>query len=736
MEPREDISRREVLRFMGVSLVVPAVKLFAKSESLQTSEHKTGVELIGGVPTFVCDGKALLTPAFKTYVPTQYYFGQFAEAGTNIFGFSTNAAACDYGHSKTTWVEADTWDYSQFEERAAAVLSVKPDALLLPRVNLGTPRWWLQQHREALELFDDGSTVPAGANPTLPKGRAFPSLASQTWRVAIGDALRLLIQHTQKSRFGPHIFGWCLSGLHTEEFYHWACNIEHFAGYSNSTVAAFREWLRGKYRSASILRRAWRRDDVDFDSVCVPTPQERRHSGDGLFRDSQHRNVVDFYLFWNELIPETIEYFADIVKQATGGHQVVGAFYGYMYEFAGDPEFGHNALGRFLASPHIDFLAVTASYFNRRSGIGGDYARSPCLSVSLHKKVWYHDNDTVSFLARDKLKASGYRDDHSDWTRNLSLQLDLLGYTDTAQKSKWMYRRGLGFALCHGMFQAWFDLHGGYFDAPELLSEIKALNQLAVSTVSWDRSSIAEILVVADENSCARCCPRSPLLRELLLEPQNQLIRIGAPVDHILLDDLELLETKRYKFVVFLNCVQVTSRQRRIITNKLKQDSKHLLWCSAAGWFSEDAGSDTLCRELTGFELVRTTDNRNPFRLQKDAVLKRLVDTDYVFDIGVLEQRRWISVWSPTAAMSACCYRQLARAAGVHIFNETDDVLYVNRSLICLHARSDGERVLHFPTKIELCDALSNELLATTVSEWRQDFSVGETRLFHWKTKS
>jgi hypothetical protein len=200
--------------------------------------------------------------------------------------------------------------------------------------------------------------------------------------------------------------------------------------------------------------------------------------------------------------------------------------------------------------------------------------------------------------------------------------------------------------------------------------------------------------------------------------------------------DLEQLETKRYKFVVFLNCLQVTSRRRRIITNKLKQDSKHLLWCSAAGWFSEDAGSDTLCRELTGFELVRTTDNRNPFRLQKDAVLKRLVDTDYVFDIGVLEQRRWISVWSPTAAMSACCYRQLARAAGVHIFNETDDVLYVSHSLICLHARSDGERVLRFPTKIELRDALSNELLATNVSEWRQYFSIGETRMFRWKTRS
>lgn len=58
-----------------------------------------------------------------------------------------------------------------------------------------------------------------------------------------------------------------------------------------------------------------------------------------------------------------------------------------MYEFAGDPEFGHNAIGRFLASLNLDFMAVTANYFNRQSGIGGDYARSPAASVRLQNKL-------------------------------------------------------------------------------------------------------------------------------------------------------------------------------------------------------------------------------------------------------------------------------------------------------------------------------------------------------------
>lgn len=59
------------------------------------------------------------------------------------------------------------------------------------------------------------------------------------------------------------------------------------------------------------------------------------------------------------------------------------------------------------------------------------------------------------------------------------MQLHSLGYADTPEKSRWMYRRRLGFTLCNGMFQAWFDLHGGYFNDPELMREAKALNQLA-----------------------------------------------------------------------------------------------------------------------------------------------------------------------------------------------------------------------------------------------------------------
>jgi len=70
---------------MGISLAVPAAKVYGTSERARTSGYKSYVELVGGVPTFVCDGHPVLKPAFETYVPTQDYFRHFVGAGISLF---------------------------------------------------------------------------------------------------------------------------------------------------------------------------------------------------------------------------------------------------------------------------------------------------------------------------------------------------------------------------------------------------------------------------------------------------------------------------------------------------------------------------------------------------------------------------------------------------------------------------------------------------------------------------
>ena len=752
--------RKYILHIASTSLFL--VLMCLPNVAAQPTGPKISLTSVHGVPTFCMNGSPFLSPSFETYIPEERYFRQFAEVGTRLFTFNSNVTACDYGHSWPTWLEVDVWDYTKFDERMQRVLAARPDAMVMPRVNFGTPRWWLDAHPEALEQLEGGGTRfdPAGLGSTLPNDRAYPSLASPLWRETQADALRRFIQHIEDAGFGPHIFGYMLVGMHTEEWYHWSAGTEECAGYSPDTVAAYRAWLKAKYKNESALRRAWNNPDARFANIEPPTCAQRKDSATPGFRDpATAMPLIDYLTFWNELIPETIGYFARVAKEASGGDKAIGAFYGYQYEFNGDPEFGHNALGRFLKEDSLDYLLVTASYFDREAAVGADYQRSPAYSVQLHDKVWYHDNDTISFLAPKihKLDLPG-RENDPYWG-----QLRLLGYTDTPQASRWMFRRTLGFSLCSGMYASFFDLHGGYFDHPELMQEIGALTRLAEDMASEDRGSVAEILVVADEVSCTYLTHRHPVLGLSLQGPQVALAQLGAPVDQVLLEDLDRIDADRYKLIIFLNAYNVNDRDRRRIERKLKRDGKWLLWCYAPGYFNDNQMSADGMRDLTGITLEAGESISNPLRTRfindATALASRIhaavpdpcgpetgpLPAIHVNDpeaqplgqhpesqavnVALRSFPNWTSVYAISPDLPPAFYRELARQAGVHLYSEKDDTLYVNQSLITLHARDDGERTLRFPEAVTLHDALTNKSLNTSTSAYTLNMQRGETRL-------
>lgn len=705
------------------------------------------VKPIHHVPTFEVNGSPFLTPAFETYIPKENYFRQFAEAGTQLFSFNTNAAACDYGHSLPAWVEVDVWDYTQFDQLMDSILRVKPDAMVMPRVNMGTPRWWLDAHPEELERFEDGGAMydPARIGVTLPKDRPFPSIASEVWREDMSEALRRLLKHVEEKGYLDHIFGYMIVGMHTEEWYHWSAGSQECLGYSAPTVSAFRQWLQNKYGSDDALRQAWHAPAATIATAQPPSCAARKDEGSGTFRDpTTAMPVIDFLCFWNELIPDTISYFAAEVKGQQPG-KAVGGFYGYMYEFDGNPEFGHSALGEYLRSPHLDFMLVTASYFNRQLPTGADYPRSAFSSVALHGKVWYHDNDTISYLGPKMHGLDQPGRENDPWWG----QLRLLGLTNTPEETISIYRRGMGFVFSHGFYGSFFDLHGGYFDSPPLMEEVGRLNRLAQQSATSNRSSAAEILAVSDEDSCAYVTHRNPLLTHALRSPQVALCQIGAPVDHVLLEDLREMDLRRYKLVVFLNCFNVSSEERRVITRKLKRDGKWLVWCHAAGLFNGNKRSEAEMQELTSLP-VALEDGTSGLRStlpsgevigpETPSVQGTVLKGEGFETLGVLASNGssaigkrhhdgWTAVSMPTPDVPASLYRKLAREAGVHIYNGHDDTLYANQDFICVSALDDGPRTIRLPESGTWQDAITRETICEEASEFTFEMKAGETRL-------
>jgi beta-galactosidase len=719
---------------------------------------------------FFLDGHPYSKPTFETYVPEARFFRQFAEAGTDIFCFSTNLGN---GFSHQTWLGPGQWDFTQLDQLARRVLEANPLGWLMPRILVSTPDWWVRDNPEECQLLANGARTYSPKTDMGRGGQAYPSLASAKWRREMASGLQEVIRHMQSSDYGDRMFGYFFTGLMTEEWYHWSIHTNELSDYSVHAVRAFRGWLRAKYQTVPALRTAWNDPRVDFDSAAVPTQVARQRDRERTFRDpATEMPVIDWYQFYDDLIPDTIDGFARAAKETCEGRKVVGTFYCYMFEFGGDPEFGHNAMIRLAQSKHLDFVAVTASYYDRALGAGADYARAPVTSLGLHGKLWYHDNDTVSFRYDEMNKANPDRPTVARYRKEL-------GVTETLQETLWQYRRGAGFVLGNGIYGSFFDLHGGYFDHPDLMAEVKRLNRLLGESHRYDCSSVAEILVVSDEASCAYGTFESGFLAQTLQPAQVQLAKLGAPHDSILVDDLDLLDTRRHKLVIFLNCFHLTDAQRDLIRRRLLNQNRTVLWCYAPGLFNGGRRSAAAMHELTGIRLVPSDKAERvrarialtergarlwsqpeakppgdskvdktaapasvglPSSIGHEHVWGQLVaveDAEAVV-LGTLQDRlevvlamkpmaRWTSIYSLNPVLPAGFLRALARHAGVHVYQNQDDTLYASRSYLTLAANLVGRRQIQLPRRAEVFDPFTGNRLWRSVSAFEHDFQAKET---------
>ena len=366
------------------------------------------------------------------------------------------------------WKGPGSYSWEDVDRYLLHLLSIVPDAYLLPRLHLFAPQWWKEIH--PAELIRYGLPVDATAHALEPRridsgfnwssfvDADCASLASARWRLEMGETLRAFIRHMELSPLRNRIIGYHVAGGITGEW--------HYTG----------SRFLPDYSPA-----------MEEVAGPIPTVQQRITTTHGLLRDPAHENqVMTFYEKFHACTADAALSFCKIVKEETAGRVLAGLFNCYLLENVMIQEAGHLAPEQILRSPDVDFIAAPYSYLHtnvstyqrwesdvyddagnwlgRARGVGGDGGlRVMAESIKRHGKLFISEMDSSTYLEPHRSTEGGSGNNTIEGTLRI-LQRDL-GQMFTTGIGGWLFD--------FGHLSPPYRAGKGWYDDPPMIAEIR-----------------------------------------------------------------------------------------------------------------------------------------------------------------------------------------------------------------------------------------------------------------------
>jgi len=236
-------------------------------------------------------------------------------------------------------------------------------------------------------------------------------------------------------------------------------------------------------------------------------------------------------------------------------------------------------------------------------------------------------------------------------------------------------------------------------------------------------------------------------------------------VDAILLSDLLEGRAREYKLYLFLNAPHFATADRERVKGLLRRDGKVALWVYAPGFVGEDLSVEH-CHDLTGIRLRMTarqwgahvfisdfthaitaplpastfwgTDMRlGPLFTVDDAnarTLGTVVINQGRCEPGFVlrEEEGWASLYSAAPNLPAGVLREVARYAGVHVYCDTEDVLYADRNYVALHTVRAEHKTVHLPRRADVWEVFDGRLVGRDCTTFSDPMAAGATHLYYY----
>jgi hypothetical protein len=237
--------------------------------------------------------------------------------------------------------------------------------------------------------------------------------------------------------------------------------------------------------------------------------------------------------------------------------------------------------------------------------------------------------------------------------------------------------------------------------------------------------------------------------------------RVGASVGYYLLTDLRGGALPDAKLYLVLNAFAVSPAERQALHRVLRNKGKWAVWFYAPGYL-EPNGSGGDMRALTGLPLQRLPQAQAlAVRMRPGSFATRGVTADQLSfgegtprapaftlagdpqgitvlgdylgtqtpAVACVRRPEWSSVFVGSTTISTGVLRAIARAAGAHVWLESDDVLIAGSDFVAVHAATKGQKELLLPAGVAAQD-LSTGTAKTLDGRMVMTMQQGETRLF------
>ena len=143
--------------------------------------------------------------------------------------------------------------------------------------------------------------------------------------------------------------------------------------------------------------------------------------------------------------------------------------------------------------------------------------------------------------------------------------------------------------------------------------------------------------------------------------------------------DLEKAELDRYKTVIFAGTPLLTDEQKEMISRRLKNNKRHLVWCYAPGFSNGKTLDVNFISELTGLA-VSETGAENPALAPAFAA----DEANRTFD-------DWSSWYFPSGRFETEEIREIFERAGVHIYSKDFEDVIVGNFGTAIHTAHGGK---------------------------------------------